>query len=937
MKVELFDVEEYIRINHIEEVKNASLFDRTGGPHPEGLVSNEIFGTTPRDRRETFAYINLHNHYLHPHVYKAIMKMFRNIEHIVAGVKYYSIDKDGVLRQDEENGETGIEFLYDNWEKIKWQRTEGFSRRNEIIDLITKHKKNEIFLQYFPVCPAYYRDIKTKANGSGETDDVNRMYAKLIRYSSLIENKSMFSFQFNNTNLSIQTTLVDIYNYFKEKLQKKNGLIRRSLMGKSIDYCVRTVITAANYHADSYEDSEVSYEYSSLPISQICTLLYPFIVRYVTEFFQMEVIDRETSIPVYDSSTDSIVENIKLDNPVYYFDDRYIKKMIDSYQKDPESRFTKIKLPVLDSTKNYYLAFSGKRYNSESKDEMASIVLRPMTYTDILYIACLDVTKNKCCLGTRYPILDEFGTFVTKIRVSSTTKTIPMIINGTLYKEYPLIDFSIPKEKVGANFIDTFRFSNSYLKGLDGDFDGDQVTIKIPFTLEANKECEEYMYRKENFLNASGKLIRIMENEAVHTFYVLTKNPDIRSKSVSKEKKEELLSLKPEDITLSKMIELFGYNRNSNSSKTSKIDKDKLNPNDVLILSNAEYPYIKEKSITTTVGRFIFYKFMIEGLDVTNYVDFINYPLTAEKQEDVDNIFATLLKEDKIDSKKIIKFIDKRDWFGLTIHSVITTSFTPGVIKTPKEVKKLKNELIKKYKKEIENGDAITVDRITKALIDKEMEVLKDDIGLDLYTSGARGSVSNNLKNINIIRGSILNTATGKFDIVTNSLLDGLEKKDIPASFNQIVVGSYARGVGTQKGGYLSKELMAACQNQVMAGIDTDCGTKKTIPIIVDKPGDFLYRYIQINGKTVLLTPENIDQYKGKELNFYSPMGCKGIENQNHICEKCGGIFYSRIIGKTNIGLLSTRLSGSVTKASLAKFHDSQVKLFKINIDDLLI
>lgn len=467
MRVELFDIEEYIRINHLQEVKNASLFDRTGGPNPEGLVSNEIFGSTPRDRRETFAYINLHNHYLHPHVYKAIMRMFRNIEHIVAGVKYYKIDKDGILRQDDEEGETGIEFLYDNWEKIKWTRNEGFSRRNEIIDLITKHKKNEIFVQYFPVCPAYYRDVKTKNNGSGETDDVNRMYSKLIRYSSLIENKSMFSFQFNNTNLAIQNTLVDIYNYFKEKLQKKNGLIRRSLLGKNVDYCARTVITAAVYNANTPEETEVSYEYSSVPISQLCTLLYPFIVKYVTDFFQIEVIDRETSLPVYDPSTDTLVDTLKLDNPIYYFDDRYIKKMIDNYQKDPESRFTKIKLPVLGTDKNYYLAFSGKRYSPDSKDEMASIVNRPMTYTDILYLACMDVTKNKCILGTRYPILDEFGTFVTKIRVSSTTETVPMIVNGTLYKNYPLIDFNVPHEQVGAKFIDTFRFSNSYLKGLD--------------------------------------------------------------------------------------------------------------------------------------------------------------------------------------------------------------------------------------------------------------------------------------------------------------------------------------------------------------------------------------------------------------------------------------------------------------------------------------
>ena len=436
------------------------------------------------------------------------------------------------------------------------------------------------------------------------------------------------------------------------------------------------------------------------------------------------------------------------------------------------------------------------------------------------------------------------------------------------------------------------------------------------------------MYRKENFLNASGKLIRAIENEALQTFFVLTKDPDKRSNHVTADQKKGLLELKPSDITLNKMVELFGYTRDTSEGKTSKIDSKKLNPNDTMVLTRTEYPYIGVDTISTTVGRFIYYKFIVEGLEVTNHIPFINEALTAGTQEDIDDIFATLLKEDKITPKDMIKFIDKRDWFGLTIHSVITTSYTPGVIKTPKEVTALKKELSKQYKKEIENGDVFTVDKITKKLIDKEMEILKDDIGMDLYTSGARGSVSNNLKNINIIRGSIMNTATGKFDIVMNSLLDGLDKKDIPASFNQIVIGSYARGVGTQKGGYLSKELMAACQNQVMAGEGSDCGTETTTPILIDKTGDFVYRYIKYKGKTIQLLPENIDQFKGKEMEFYSPMNCTGIKSQNHICEKCGGTFYSRVLGKKNVGLLSTKLSGKITKMSW-NFARDILKFFK--------
>jgi hypothetical protein len=70
---------------------------------------------------------------------------------------------------------------------------------------------------------------------------------------------------------------------------------------------------------------------------------------------------------------------------------------------------------------------------------------------------------------TRYPILDNFGIFLARIRVSSTLQTIPMEVNGVVYKWYPLIDLNMSKEAVGNNFVDTTRFSNSYLDGLGGD------------------------------------------------------------------------------------------------------------------------------------------------------------------------------------------------------------------------------------------------------------------------------------------------------------------------------------------------------------------------------------------------------------------------------------------------------------------------------------
>ena len=82
MKIDLFDMSEFIKLNHLQEVTSPVLFQRGDVPHPAGLISNEIFGTTVQSRKNTFAYIDLCNYFFHPHVYKALKRMFRNIEKI---------------------------------------------------------------------------------------------------------------------------------------------------------------------------------------------------------------------------------------------------------------------------------------------------------------------------------------------------------------------------------------------------------------------------------------------------------------------------------------------------------------------------------------------------------------------------------------------------------------------------------------------------------------------------------------------------------------------------------------------------------------------------------------------------------------------------------------------------------------------------------------
>lgn len=467
MRLDIFDIKEFIDVNHLEEITNPVPMEKDGTPHRDGILSNEIFGITTKSRKETFAYIKLYGHYFHPHVYKAIKRMFKNIDTIISGEKYYRINEEGKLVVDEENGDTGIEFLYDNWEKIDWSKGSDSAMRNEREYLLSSNKKDVIFMEYQLVCPVFYRDVRTKQSGGDIEDDINKMYCNLIRLTNTIKDQYLFSFQFNNTNMSIQNTIVQIYDYFKNRLSGKTGLIKRYLLGKSCDYCTRTVITAETYGGEERpSDRPISFEYSSVPIAQALALCYPFVVKYVSDFFQRELVDNQHNKIVYDPSNDSVVESIELKDPGAFFSDRYIEKMINTFIKDPESRFTKIKVPTKDGSLKY-LAFTGRMYNRDNTAELSSIMNRPMCWTDLLYMACVDSVQGKHCLITRYPVLNEYGTFVTKINVSSTLETMPVLINDRVYKFYPVIDYSVPEELVGTKFIDSVRFSNSYLTGID--------------------------------------------------------------------------------------------------------------------------------------------------------------------------------------------------------------------------------------------------------------------------------------------------------------------------------------------------------------------------------------------------------------------------------------------------------------------------------------
>ena len=537
LQVDLFDINKFIKVNNLQEVTNPILLERDNIPTVDGLLSYEIFGRTSTDRSTIFAYIDLHGHFLHPLVYKTWKRMNRKIEGIVSGLDTVVINAKGEIVSDPD-GWTGLEELYKHYDEIKFKVTDSDIQK-ERVDFLKSLKKEEIFVDKWIVCPPFYRDIQLdKANmGKVSVHEKTKLYSDILRLAKALQNDNsglpIVSFSTRNR---IQALLCECYtDKFMGEIKGKNGMFRKFVMGKSVDYGARFVISSPLFDADKPNDMQVTFEKTGLPLAGACACFFPFFIKWLKDYFYNELYLRKDKYPIM--RKDGSVEYVKLLN-VEKYNDEYFTKAINSFVHSYADRFKTIQL---ENDKDYDIKMTimGRHTtidNNPSASVESGIMKRAMTWTDLLYMAAVDICKDKHIIVTRYPIEDYFGIFPSKIEVLSTINTQPMLISGKLYKYYPVVDPKLPTSQVAGLFRDTITLSNLYLTGLGGDYDGDQVTVRGVWDINANKECDAQIYAKKNLLNISGSLIRDTAKEAIQTIYSLTS--DVNKFTEHKQAKE---------------------------------------------------------------------------------------------------------------------------------------------------------------------------------------------------------------------------------------------------------------------------------------------------------------------------------------------------------------------------------------------------------------
>ena len=82
---------------------------------------------------------------------------------------------------------------------------------------------------------------------------------------------------------------------------------------------------------------------------------------------------------------------------------------------------------------------------------------------------------------------------------------------------------------------------------------------------------------------------------------------------------------------------------------------------------------------------------------------------------------------------------------------------------------------------------------IEDELVADSRKILKNDTGMTLFDSGARGSFDNDYKNMNLMVGPVKIPGTDDFDMITSNYIEGIKKDEIVAASNSLVSAVYPK------------------------------------------------------------------------------------------------------------------------------------------------
>lgn len=407
LRLEILDVEKFIKVNEVKCVTNPRAFIRDGIPSDDGLLSNEIFGVGMEERAGTYGYIDLHGWFIDPSCYKAWIRLDKNIRNVVHGNGYYRVDERGQIVEDPA-GKTGIKWLHSVMDKIKFEKKDSIAK--DISRQYLEQNRKNMWITKYIVIPPFYRDKNTSGESSRSVGlgGINKLYSDLIISSNALKETQDFLFDPSDTmNARVQEILLNIYDWFcgntnaniktdlGRGLSGKFGLIQGSALSKTSNFTSRLVISAPELKVERPEDMMVTFEKSAVPLAACMADFRDFVVFHTKKFFENEFQGKIT-YPIWNPSGKP--DYVELEDPMIAFSEEKIKHEMHRFLHGYNNRFVPVELPIVNAKpgQKYYMKFDG--VNPES------VYNRRLTWLDVFFIATYEAVKDKQVLITRFPI-----------------------------------------------------------------------------------------------------------------------------------------------------------------------------------------------------------------------------------------------------------------------------------------------------------------------------------------------------------------------------------------------------------------------------------------------------------------------------------------------------------------------------------------------------
>lgn len=896
MQIRTLNVDKMIRDRNMKEVTS----HRISGPG--SLFDPDIFGERG-DTKDIFAYIDLKGNYLNPNIVNISARIFREINSIIDGSKKFIIE-DGRLVSDP-NGETGIKWFYDNFHKIQFKKIRdsldtGNNRMQSKLmkKSYLKLQKHDFFISKVVVLPLKYRDINTQQENI-HLDELNQLYIDLIK---LVETKQTFgSTDSIVIDKRIQNKIMEINDYFQSKTFKKTGAQRRLSLSRSVDNSSRTVIVSPEIKiSDTIGRGKHQLDKFNVPLHHLVNMTTVQVLSSMKT-----ILNRLHTAGLIDASESEFH---------YHYTNNELKEIIEMYHNAQVLRLSPVLQPNGEPIKVYteWTGYKDKKVEGErlfTKLDLLALAIKPALSKVGLFSTRFPVTnKGSIPPGIPQPLYANYEEGVCKFYADKDkTEYIDVLDN------YPNVEgmLAMDKAEAASLFNEATVFSNLYLDGINGDYDGDTMSHNPIYSEEGRKEIKDYLKSPIAHLNVDGSNTRTLGNECIQGLWNLTTDKH------------------SDKIKLKKTI---------NEAELKKIlNQDFYTLETIIKLLDEYHPEmrIRWKGENTTLGRVIFNEVVFNHVP---FHKFINETLTKNKIHDIFDKYAAYLIDDKYTDKFTVDMykdiLDKTHDLGFGICDVIASSLDYNMlVKYDPKFNEAKARIMKDIDEVIKNNDGIRLAEMEKEMIKFAKEYYKDNQMSDLYDSGAKPKWDGDFKAIKVGLGIVPLPGTGDYKIIKSNLKEGIENKDIVPNANLQIYGAYNRAVLTQKGGYLTKKLYNAFQSTV--AYEGDCGTKRYLKVNKSNRKDLLFRYVKTDKGDVLIDSDNIEQFLNKDIELRSPIFCK---HPKGFCTKCTGELIHRVYGKSkssdlNIGLYISNIGSDIMNKFLKKTHSLSPKLF--TIDDL--